>query len=447
MYDLEIVGVQIVSPTASFQGCISVKDGKIAALSASPIGRAKQSLDASGLYALPGMVEQHVHFMDPGELDREDFIHGSSAAATAGVTTVIEHTHSYPVRSLEEFLDKRNHLATRSVVDFGLAAHIWPGYQEEISKLWENGISFFKAFTCTTHGVPGLSNSQMHSALSEVSRVGGTVLAHCEDEAVTEENERELRQLNRLDGHVIQEWRSKAAEELAVSSVVLLAQLTGAKVTIAHVSHPFVVDLVQRARERGADLLAEVCPQYMFLDEHKIESRGPFGKFTPPARSESEAGQMIRLLAAGAIDILSSDHAPSTKRQKTSGNIWTCHFGLPGVETTLPLMLTAVNQGQISLARVIQAYSETPARRLGLFPKKGSLSIGADADIVLVDMTKKWVIEDENIVSKAGWSPYAGMECIGKPVMTFVRGQLVMKDGKIVTEPGTGRYVTRVQEQ
>lgn len=445
MYDLEIVGVQIVSPSASFTGCISVKDGKIAAMSASPLGRAKQSLDASGLYALPGMVEQHVHFMDPGELDREDFIHGSSAAASAGVTTVIEHTHGHPVRSLEEFLDKRDHLANRSVVDFGLAAHIWPGYYEEISKLWESGISFFKAFTCTTHGVPGLSNSQMHRAFSEISRVGGTVLTHCEDEAVTEENERELQRLGRTDGHVIQEWRSKEAEELAVSNVVLLAKLTGAKVTIAHVSHPFVVELVQRARDLGADVMSEVCPQYMFLDERKIESRGPFGKFTPPARSESESMQMIELLASGAVDILSSDHAPSTKGQKTSGNIWTCHFGLPGVETTLPLMLTAVNQGEISLARVVEAYSETPARRLGLFPEKGSLRIGADADIVLVDMGKRWVIEDQDVVSKAGWSPYSGTECIGKPVMTFVRGQLAMKDGKIVAEPGAGRYVTRAR--
>lgn len=445
MYDLEIVGVQIVSPSASFTGCISVKDGKIAALSAAPLGQARESLDASGLHALPGMVEQHVHFMDPGDLDREDFIHGSSAAATAGVTTVIEHTHGHPVRSLEEFLDKRNHLARRSVVDFGLAAHIWPGYFGEISALWENGISFFKAFTCTTHGVPGLSNSQMHSAFSEVSKVGGTVLAHCEDEALTQENERELRRLGRTDGHVIQEWRSREAEELAVSNVALLAKLTGAKVTIAHVSHPLVVELVRRARELGADVMAEVCPQYMFLDEHTIESRGPFGKFTPPARSESEAGQMLELLAAGSLDILSSDHAPSTRGQKTSGNIWTCHFGLPGVETTLPLMLTAANQGKISLGRLVEAYSETPARRLGLFPEKGSLRIGADADIVLVDMGKRWVIEDERIVSKAGWSPYSGMECVGKPVMTFVRGQMVMKDGRIVAEPGAGRYVTRAQ--
>ncbi|WP_029421764.1 dihydroorotase [Alicyclobacillus macrosporangiidus] len=444
MYDIEIVGAQIVTPSAEFIGCISIQDGKIAAISEKPLGHARKTIDATGLHALPGMIDQHVHFMDPGEEDREDFIHGSTAAATAGVTTVIEHTHGHPVRTLEDFLEKKHHLATRSLVDFGLGAHLWPGYFSEIHKLWENGISFFKAFTCTTHGVPGLTNSELFEAFKEVASVGGVVLAHCEDETMTAKNEQDLKLLNRLDGHVIQEWRSKEAEEVAVSGVVLLAKLTGAKVTIAHVSHPFALELVQRGRELGADVMAEVCPQYMFLDERLIQDRGPFGKFTPPARSAPETKRMMNLLANGSIDILSSDHAPSTRNQKLEGNIWSCQFGLPGVETTLPLMLTAVNRGDISLATLVRVYSETPARRLGLYPNKGSLRVGADADIVLIDMAKKWVIEDANIVSKAGWSPYSGTECIGKPETTIVRGQIVIESGKVAADPGVGQYVSRV---
>lgn len=447
MYDIEIIGAQIVTSSAEFTGCISIKDGKIAAISEKPLRNSKQTIDASGLYALPGMVEQHVHFMDPGENDREDFIHGSSAAASAGVTTVIEHTHSHPVRTVDDLLEKRSYLKNRSLIDFGLGAHVWPGYFDELTGLWENGISFFKVFTCTTHGIPGLRNSDMFEAFHKISSVGGVVLAHCEDESMTERNEHNLKLMERMDGHVIQEWRSKEAEEVAVSDVVLLAKLTGAKVTIAHVSHPFVVDIVHRGREMGADVMAEVCPQYMFLDEYQIQDRGPFGKFTPPARSAPEAKRMMELLSVGSIDILSSDHAPSTRHHKLEGNIWSCHFGLPGVETTLPLMLTAVNRGEISLQTVVKAYSETPARRLGLFPRKGSLRIGADADIVLVDVTKKWTISDDNVVSKAGWSPYSGMECTGKPETTMVRGQIVVHGGEVVAKPGTGKYVSSVNQR
>jgi len=443
MYDIEIVGARIVTPSAAFTGCISIQAGKIAAISEMPLGTARRTIDATGLVALPGMVEQHVHFMDPGEEDREDFIHGSSAAATAGVTTVIEHTHGRPVRTLEDFLEKKQHLANRSLIDFGLGAHIWPGYFDELPQLWEHGVSFFKAFTCTTHGIPGLTNSQIFESFTKIASVGGVVLAHCEDETMTEKNEHDLKLLERLDGHVIQEWRSKEAEEVAVSGVVLLAKLTGAKVTIAHVSHPFALDLVRRGRELGADVMAEVCPQYMFLDEYQIQERGPFGKFTPPARSAPEAQRMLTLLADGTIDILSSDHAPSTRHHKLEGNIWSCHFGLPGVETTLPLMLTAVNRGEIALETVVRVYSENPARRLGLYPNKGSLQVGADADIVLVDMQKKWTIEDSNIVSKAGWSPYNGMECVGKPETTLVRGQVVVEAGKVVADPGVGQSVSR----
>lgn len=430
-----------MSSSETYKGCISIKDGKIAAYSELPIGKAKQTIDADGLYLLPGMIDQHVHFMDPGENDREDFIHGSSAAAAAGVTTVIEHTHGYPIKNVSDFLHKKDYLSDRSIVDFGLAAHLWPGFFEEIQPLWKNGISYFKAFTCTTHGVPGLNNSQLLKAFSLVAKAGGAILAHCEDDSLTHANEEQLRYLNRIDGRVIQEWRSKEAEEIAVSNVVFIARMTGAQVTIAHVSHPLIIELVMQARQSGASVYTEICPQYMFLNDKILETRGSFGKFTPPARTESEATELLRLLAEGKIDILSTDHAPSTKEQKLDGDIWTTHFGLPGIDMTFPMMLTAVNEGKISLNRVVQIYSENPARRLGLYPRKGSLHVGTDADFVLVDLNKKWLIKDENIKSKAGWTPYSGMTCRGKAMMTFVRGQLVMEKDKIMANPGYGRYV------
>jgi allantoinase len=443
MYDLQIVNAKIVTQQGQIDGCITINDGKIAAISSSPLGNAKQTVDASRLMVLPGFIDQHVHFMDPGENDREDYIHGTTAAAMAGVTTVIEHTHSHPIRTVEDFVNKKNYVEQKAVVDFGFAAHVWPGQYEQLEKLWQEGITYFKMFTCTTHGVPGQNNADLYGAFSKIASFGGKALIHCEDEAMTGENEKILKKSNRNDGHVIQEWRSIAAEAVSVANVCFIAKETGAQVTIAHLSHPNAVHLIRKAKASGAKLLAEICPQYLFLEENGLAERGPFGKFTPPSRSAQQTQDLLELVRNGELDILASDHAPSTKQQKTAGTIWTTPFGLPGIDTTSAVMLTAVNKNKLTLERFVQIYSENPAKALGLYPKKGSIRVGADADLVLVDMQNRWTIADDSLFSKAKWSPFSGFECIGKPVMTLLRGQIIMSEGKLLGKPGDGKYVKR----
>lgn len=443
MYDLQIINAKILTQQGQIDGCITVKDGKIEAISSSPLGNSEQTLDAGGRTVLPGFIDQHVHFMDPGENEREDFIHGTSAAAMAGVTTVIEHTHSHPIRTVEDFERKKNYVEQRALVDFGFAAHVWPGQYGELAKLWQKGIAYFKMFTCTTHGVPGQNSADLYGAFANIASFGGKVLIHCEDEALTAENEKVLKRNHRNDGYVIKEWRSKAAEAVSVANVCFIAKETGAQVTIAHLSHPKVVRLVQQAKASGAKLRAEICPQYLFFEEDGLAANGSFGKFTPPARSAQESQELMELVKNGELDILASDHAPSTKAHKTGGTIWTTPFGLPGIDTTSAVMLTAVNQNKLSLERLVQIYAENPAKALGLYPKKGSISVGADADLVLVDLEKRWTIEDDLIFSKAKWSPFTGFECIGKPVMTLLRGQIIMCEGKLLGKPGDGQFAKR----
>ncbi len=187
----------------------------------------------------------------------------------------------------------------------------------------------------------------------------------------------------------------------------------------------------------------ESCPQYFFLLEDDVLRHGPFRKFTPPARlrTAEDAAPMWRLLADGAISHLSTDHAPATRKQKQEGNIWQAPFGLPGVETTLTLMLHAVHHGRVTLERVVDVLCERPARLYGFYPRKGSLLPGADADVTLVDPGRTRVIRDDQVVSKAGWSPYADMAVVGGPVMTFCRGRLVARDGRPQGEPGWGRWL------
>lgn len=441
--DLEILNTTIVNSIESYKGCISIKDGKIAAITKNPLNMAKHSIDASGLHLVPGMIDQHVHFMDPGDLSREDFINGSSAAAVSGVTTVVEHTHSKPVRDINDFKEKLDYLSNRSIVDYGLTAHVFPEDIGHLKELWDAGVTKFKVFTCTTHGIPTLNNYQLFNLLNEIASFNGTCLIHCEDDAITEGNEIRLKELNRSDNEIISEWRSETAEEVAVANVSFMARLTGAKVIIAHVSHPLVIDLIERERKEGANIYSEVCPQYLFLDSEVIKKEGALAKFTPPARTTEQADEMIDLLNNGNVSILSSDHAPSTIQQKLSKDIWDCNFGLPGIDTTFKMMLNLINKNRLTLNRIVEIYSESPAKLLGLYPRKGAVRVGADADLALVDLSKKWRIKNDGIISKAGWSPYDGYEGIGETVKTFVRGRLVADNGKVVVEPGIGKPINR----
>ncbi len=442
MTDLTIRGAIVVTARGRFPADIHVYDGKIVALGTHDT-RAARVVDAGGLLAIPGVVDSHVHFMDPGEPDREDFITGSAAAAVGGTTTVIEHTHAAPVLDVDGLRRKVAHLQHRSLIDFGLGAHVWPDRLGRLHELWEAGPAYLKVFTCETHGVPAVLAGDLLQCFRAAARFGGLLLIHCEDDAMTRERERVLREAGRTDYGIIPEWRSREAEEVAAAETALLARMTGAHVVIAHTSHPEAVELVRRERTRGASLWVESCPQYFFLNESEVLDHGPFRKFTPPARLKSgeEAAAMWRLLAEGGITHISTDHAPSTRAQKQDGNIWQVPFGLPGVETTLTLMLHAVHHGWVTLERVVDALCERPARLYGFYPRKGSLLPGADADIALVDPTRSHVIRDDQVISKAGWSPYAGMAVVGGPVITFSRGRLVAKDGRPVGEPGWGRWL------
>jgi dihydroorotase (multifunctional complex type) len=441
--DSEIANATIVTPEGRYRGTISIIDGRIGAILAEPSGGAERTIDAEGLFALPGMVDQHVHFMDPGDTAREDFIRGSSAAAVGGVTTVIEHTHSHPVLTADDLREKRGYLADRSVIDFGLMAHVFPSTIEHVPSLWNGGVAMFKAFTCTTHGVPGLLPDDLLRLFRSLSDVGARALVHCEDEFITEDNAERLRAALREDYGVIPEWRSTEAELVAVNGVALLARLTKANITVAHASQPTVVDLVRRERELGAPLSIESCPQYFYLDSDEVREHGPTRKFTPPARDKPAGRLMWERLVKGEIDLISTDHAPSTLEQKFEKDIWECPFGLPGVETTLTMLLNAVNEERLTLERVVDVYSATPARLLGLYPRKGAIRLGSDADVVLVDMDEEHVLRNEDVISKAGWTPFEGHRVKGRPVLTILRGEVVAKDGRAVAEPGTGMFITR----
>jgi dihydroorotase (multifunctional complex type) len=441
--DLAIVGGTVVTSTRATRADVLVKDGRIAALV--PGGAdsdAAERIDAEGLLVLPGMVDTHVHLMDPGPTEREDFPTGTAAAAARGVTTIVEHTHAHPVRSPGELLDKVAYLRGRSNVSFGLAAHVWPDRIDALEDTWRAGATFFKVFTCTTHGVPATEGDDLRRTFERVAGFGGTCLVHAEDETRTADAEASLRTEGRTDPSVLFEWRSREAELEAVLAVTELAVDTGARLTIAHVSCPPVAEAIVTARRRGADLAAEACPQHLLLQEDEVLEHGALRKFTPPARSRSaeDSDAMWRLLADGVLTHVATDHAPSTMAQKLEGDIWHAPFGLPGLDTTTRLLLGAVADGRLSWSDVTRRYSEEPARRYGLWPAKGRLAEGADADLMLVDPAATVRIRDEDVISKAGWTPFAGRSTRGDVVRVLLGGREIARDG-VPRDERTGRFL------
>jgi dihydroorotase (multifunctional complex type) len=442
-FDLEIAGGTVVTAAGRRRASVWIRDGKVVTVSDEP-HPAHARVDADGLLVMPGFVDAHVHLMGSVSPERETWERGTAAALASGVTTLIEHTHADPVLTVADLDRRREHAGERSRVDFAIGSHAFPGGLGEVDDLAAAGVAFFKAFTCTTHGVPGLSAGDLLELFHAARRAGRPCLVHCEDESILAVAEARLRSAGREDGAIVPEWRCREAELTAVRNVVGIAEDTGADVVIAHVSSTAVVDLIAGARRRGARVVGETCPQYLTLLESEALEHGPLRKFTPPARARGavELDAMWAAVNDGAvIEYLASDHAPSTLAQKREASIWDAPFGLPGLDTTAAVLIDAALRDRIPLERLVEIYATAPARRYGLWPRKGGLHPGADADLVLVDPAAERRLEDSAVRSGAGWTPFAGRVVRGSVVATYRRGVAAFEHDEVTAEPGSGSFV------
>ncbi|MFS8534103.1 MAG: allantoinase AllB [Limnochordales bacterium] len=447
MTDLLVRGGMIVTAGGVFPGDILVRGGRIAAV----VQRAEEFpnwepwvaggagegmehvrvLDATGLHVLPGLVDVHVHLRDPGLTHKEDFLSGTAAAAFGGVTTVLEMPNTLPpVATAALFAQKRERLAGRSYVDYGLYGVIDEANFPHLRELAEAGAIAFKLFLGPTTGdirAPGWGRLQDVFAL--VAELGLPLVVHAEDRDVIEYAQAQVGEAR--DYRAFLATRPPFGELAATQTTCLLAQVSGARVHIAHVSLGDAVDLIREAKERGAPVTAETCPPYLFMTAEDCERLGPASKILPPIRERKDQERLWEGLHDGTLDLIATDHAPHLTEEKASKSWSAAPGGMIGLETMLPQLLTAVGEGRLTLPQLVEWTSTRPATIFGLAGRKGDIRPGLDADFVLVDLDAEWTLQPEHLHSKSKNSPLLGARLRGKVVHTIVRGHVVVENGKL----------------
>jgi dihydroorotase len=443
---------------------LGIRDGKLAAVSDTiDPSQGDDVYDAAGLFILPGLIDAHVHFRDPGLTYKEDFASGSAAAACGGITTVADMPNTLPpTAGAVELREKARTAGEKSYTDFGLFALLTQDNLEETGGLIREGALGFKVFLGTSVG--NIAAPPLGTLYEQMRRAGPRRIAfHAEDNELNEHFTRLCREIpadresasrksvDRESGGrgpgpdpaLLCRARPDISEAEAVARAIRLAEYTGAAIHICHVSAARSLALIREAKRRGLPLSAETCPQYLFLDSGDYPRLGTRMKVNPPVRSAQDREALWRGIAEGTIDMIATDHAPHTAEEKDRP-LWEALPGIAGVETSAPLMLTAVNRGRLSLNDYARIASLAPARIWGLYPQKGGAGINADADFTIVDMTRRGVIRNAELHSKHQISPYEGFETLGAPVAALLRGRFIMKDGVLTGKAGFGRLVRPV---
>jgi len=444
--DLLIKDGKIFTPSGLVEGCIGVEDGKIAIIGKEAyLPKAERTIDAAGNLVLPGMIDLHVHFRDPGFPEREDFASGTYAAAAGGVTTVMDMPNTVPPTvSAEAFREKKEAAEAKAVVDFAICGGVGVKSVGNVLEVAKEGATAFKTFmTSRFEELFSGDDATLLAILRQVSKSGLPCFIHAEDQAIMNAQLDILKRAGRLDSMAHAESRPPIAEAHGALRALDLATYARARLHLCHTSTPDVVEFASWVKSRRHSVTVETCPQYLLLTHDLLAKRGPYAKVDPPLRSEDDRQKMWDMFVQGQIDTLGSDHAPYTVKEKEAGrsNIFEAPSGSPGVETTLPLMLDCVSRGLLSIERLVQVFSETPAKTARFFPQKGNLQIGADADIVIVDMKKERAIKGDSLHSKQKYSLFEGWKCKGWPVLTIVRGMVVADDGEITAKPGYGKFL------
>ncbi|HEV8620051.1 MAG TPA: dihydropyrimidinase [Nitrospiraceae bacterium] len=437
--DVVISGGLLVTAESTVPADLMIRDGKVHAISAQIHRAANQSvIDATGMLVLPGIVDAHVH---PIYVDNP--FDASVSAAFGGVTTLIHFAYAKPGQKVLETLKQlRDEALAGSILDFGLHAALFDVERQiqEVPSIVQSGTSSFKVFL-TYAKLNWMTNDYWLTALMDiVSEQKGLVMVHAENGLATDFLEDKYLRLGLSGVETFAAMRPDVLEAEAVNRAIAIAHVTGCAVYIVHVSAAECLEPLRRALARGWNVYAETCPQYLVLDEDVTKRRGAPAKIGPPLRTAEDCKALWKALAEGVLMTVGSDHAPKLKA--ANDDFFKAAFGAPQIETMLPVVYHwGINGGKITVNRLVDVMCETPAKIFGLYPRKGTLRIGSDADLVVFDPNHTHKVSVSTQHSRAMYTLYEGMELLGAPVLVMQRGEVIVRDGELGTAPGRAQYL------
>ena len=453
--DLRIAGGTVFTPGGAIESDVLVADGRIAGLVSREVGAGVDApvVNAAGKLVLPGMIDVHVHLREPGFEHKEDTTTATAAAAAGGVTTVFGMPNlNPPTTDAQTLRDVLETYARKSIVDYN--HNPAPTHLDEVDAMIAQGIRAFKIYMVVDTGrsYPHPAGTGIHdhaSLLRIMDRLAGTgtrFIVHPHDQSLMTyfENQFLERGENTPEAYAqALAARNGVIWDTAIDVILRLAEASGCAVHIAHMQTKRSIDAVRRAKARGVDVTCEVNHWAPFLStwEH-VQTLGPYAlSYWVPDEGRTAVWEGLR---DGTIDMFSSDHAPHTREEKEIGwtEMWSSHTGTPGIQYYYPLVLDAVNRGELTLDRAVDALAFQPARAFGLDGVKGQLATGFDADIVLADMDAEWTITNDGVLSRCGWTPYDGRTIGARVDATYVRGTAVYENGVVLGKPGYGEQAT-----
>lgn len=456
IFDLIIEHGQVFLQGTLVSCALGIQNGQIEAiLNDAGSMQAKTRIDAKGKIVLPGGIDTHVHFRDPGNSERETFETGSAAAASGGVTLVLEHPVSNPPQYNKEILDIRKKVAQpQAHIDYMFYGAAGGEFTNEIVPLSKEGIAGYKSFLHVPPkgrekeftGLTMSDDGQIYDVFHEIAKTGMISAVHCENDEIIRRLIARFTSEGRTDLKAHIESRPLISEVECIEKMIRMARETGVTLLCAHVSSAEGMELIKQAKAKGQKIYAETCPHYLILDESDFYRVGPYARCNPPLRPREEADKLWKYVNDGTVDFMASDHSPFLPTEKEVGftNIFMAGSGLIGIDLRVPLTLDCVNKGQLSLAKAVDLLSTNAAKAFNVFPRKGAIQIGADADLMIVDMNQETVVDHRNCYSKSAASSrvYEGRKLSCKITHTICRGRIVMEDGKVSpSTTGWGKLV------
>lgn len=456
--DLVVKGGEVWTPGGFVEADIAIHQGKIMALGRSPAFPESFNavIDAKGKAVIPGLIDTHTHHREPGFTHKEDITTATQAAAAGGVTLSVGMPNvNPPTTTLERYRDVIEISKKKAIVDFN---HNPSGtVPKEIPRLAEAGCLAFKIFMVKDTGrdyphMPGIGlhhHGELFRCFEAVAKTGLPLMVHPHDQDLMDMIEQRYWQNEDRSPQAY----AKAYREFdgiiwdtAIATLIRFQKATGTKLHILHMTTPGGLEMARRAKEEGRAVTVEVNPWALFLGSwQNVEKLGPYclGFWVPEAHVEA----LWQGIEDGTVDVIGTDHAPHTKEEKDIGwkDMWKSPGGEPQIQDYLSLFLTEVNRGRLTLDQLVRITSYNPARIFGVYPRKGLIQSGSDADLVIVDTKREETIRNETTYTRVGWTPYDGRKVKGVPVYTIVRGKVVMQDGKVVGKPGDGGFVTPVR--